>query len=100
MKPNSPQPLVAESLLRLRRAALEREGTVVSRMPLEVLDRALVRFRFLARREGPEVATLASLGILLARVKTISSGWQFANHSGLYPAKLDAIHSSGELSHN
>ena len=49
-------------------------------MPLEVLHGALVRFGLLARSEGSEVALLAGFGIFLARVQTVFTGLQFANH--------------------
>lgn len=49
-------------------------------VPLEVLDVALMSFGFLSCREGAQIAALAGLGILLARVETVLAGGEFANH--------------------
>src|SRR4029453_13456193 len=48
--------------------------------PLEELDGALVSQRLLAGVEGAEVAPLARLRVLLARVEAIAAGRQLADH--------------------
>lgn len=49
-------------------------------MPLEALDRPLVLFGLFHGRERSQIAPLSSLGILLARVKTVFAGFQFTDH--------------------
>src|SRR5690242_1474867 len=50
--------------------------------PLEVLNRTFVLFGRFARREGPEVATLTGLWILLSRIKAIFARFQLTDHGG------------------
>lgn len=47
---------------------------------LEILDRPLMILRGLARRKSPKVAALAGLGIFLARIQTVLSGYQLSDH--------------------
>src|SRR5882762_5363853 len=49
-------------------------------MALEILDRALVCLRFLARPERAEVAALAGRRIWFPRVQAVPARWQFADH--------------------
>src|SRR5579864_9431940 len=49
-------------------------------MAFEVLHRALMGFGLVERRKSSQVAALAGLRIFLARIQTISAGFQFANH--------------------
>ena len=49
-------------------------------MVLEVLHRPLVLLRGRPRLERTQITTLACLGILLARVQSISTGSEFSNH--------------------
>jgi len=51
-----------------------------SRVAFEILNRALVLFGFFSSAESAEVATPARLRVLLARIKTIFTGTQSANH--------------------
>jgi hypothetical protein len=51
-----------------------------SSMPFEELYGTLMLFRFLKRRERAQVATLAGLGILFARIQPVFARFQFANH--------------------
>ena len=46
----------------------------------EKLNLALVLFRLRTRAEGPEVAPFAGLGINLARIQSILTCSEFANH--------------------
>jgi len=50
---------------------------------LEVLHRALVLFRGGACLEGAQVAALAGVLILLARVEAVLTGFEFADHGRL-----------------
>jgi hypothetical protein len=52
-------------------------------MSLEVLHRTFMLFGRVTRVECAEVPTLPSLRILLARVKSILSGFQFSDHNEL-----------------
>jgi hypothetical protein len=54
-----------------------------SSMPLEILDLAFVLFGSFLRVERAKVATLAGLRILLTRIKSILSGFQFSDHDEL-----------------
>src|SRR5207248_1002873 len=49
-------------------------------MPLEVLHGLLVLLRGIERLEGAEVAALAGLRVLLARIEAVPAGAQFTNH--------------------
>jgi hypothetical protein len=49
-------------------------------MPFEILHGALVLLRRGSGIEGAEIATAAGLRILLARIKPVFSGRQFADH--------------------
>jgi hypothetical protein len=58
---------------------------------LEVLDRPLVRFGGSSGFEGAEITALASLGVFLARVKPVFTGFHFADHWAL-PFKPGSFH--------
>src|SRR6185437_10752574 len=49
-------------------------------MPLEILDLAFVFFGGLARVKGAEIAALAGLRVLLARIEAIAAGRELADH--------------------
>jgi hypothetical protein len=57
-------------------------GVCVSRA-LEILHGTLVLFRRGARLEGAQIAPLAGLGIGLARIEPVLSGWQLADHGSV-----------------
>ena len=49
-------------------------------MAFEILDRALVLERVLARWKGAQIAALAGLWVLLARVEAVLAGGKLADH--------------------
>src|SRR5437773_6975737 len=49
-------------------------------MSFEILDRALVLERVLARWKGAQIAALAGLRVLLARVEAVLAGGKLADH--------------------
>lgn len=54
-----------------------------SLVAFEVLHIALVLFGLIKRRESAQVATFASIWILLLRIQTELSGFEFADHAGI-----------------
>jgi hypothetical protein len=58
----------------------------IKSMPLEVLYGAFVFFGGGATLEGAEIAALAGLGVGLARIETILTRGQFADHGRLLVA--------------
>src|SRR5215510_12285648 len=53
-----------------------------SSMPLEVLHRTLLLERGCARRKRTEIAALAGLRVLLARIEAVLARGQLADHGG------------------
>ena len=49
-------------------------------MPLEILHFALVLFGLFHRRECAKIAALAGRGVLLSRIESIFTGFEFADH--------------------
>ena len=62
-------------------------------MPLEILHGAFMFLRGFLSVKRAEVATLARLGILLARIEPVLSGFQFSDHDEL-PAIEGSNHST------
>ena len=52
----------------------------VGSMSFEILDGALVFLRCLPRPERTEIPLLPSLGILMTRIQSILTGFEFPNH--------------------
>src|SRR2546425_10630217 len=57
-------------------------------IPLKVLHRPFVLLSSFARVERAKVSALPSLWILLTRIETVLSRFQFSNHNGT-PCQLD-----------
>jgi hypothetical protein len=57
-------------------------------MVLEVLHRSLVRLGCVSGAERTEVLSLASFGVLLARVQTKLARFQFPNHARILPVRI------------
>ena len=56
----------------------------------EVLDGSLMSFGFLPGGERPKIAALSSSGILVSRIDSIFSGFEFSDHDWCkFPAKLE-----------
>jgi hypothetical protein len=49
-------------------------------VPFEILNFSLVLFRRLTRGEGSQISALAGLGVLLSRVQTVITGFEFPDH--------------------
>ena len=64
----------------IRASGVSRRVAWHASVVLEVLHRALVRGRFLARLERAEIAALAGRCVLLARVEPVASGCEFSDH--------------------
>jgi hypothetical protein len=77
--PITPEPSAATSVSTKRDVC-----TGGSALTLEILDRALVLLRRLARLEGPEVAALARLRVLLLGVQAILARLELSDHGALY----------------
>jgi hypothetical protein len=64
---------------------------------LEMLHRTLVLFGRRARLERAEIAPLAGFRIELARIETIASGFELANHRGALLTMIGTAHIAARL---